>query len=120
MPPTWARFYEIGTNKPIFCDRDGVAKHKLDEIGYERRNGYSWLNYWPQRLLERDYPAWQRKVRLRNRLRQADFQAKDDQGDDCPGRRLDGGRRFRMGKIIGQIMAEELEKLVPDLAPYIK
>ena len=35
-PPTWARFYEIGTNKPIFCDRDGVAKHKLDEIGYER------------------------------------------------------------------------------------
>ena len=57
---------------------------------------------------------------LRNRLRQADFQAKDDQGDDCPGRRLDGGRRFRMGKIIGQIMAEELEKLVPDLAPYIK
>ena len=36
----WARFYEIGTNRPIFSDRDGFAKHDLSEIGYERRNGY--------------------------------------------------------------------------------
>jgi pectate lyase len=60
-PPIWARFYEIGTNRPIFCDRDGVPKHKLDEIGYERRNGYSWLGYGPQRLLEREYPAWKQE-----------------------------------------------------------
>ena len=40
-PGLWARFYEIGTNRPIFCDRDGVAKHDLSEIGYERRNGYA-------------------------------------------------------------------------------
>ena len=32
-PPLWARFYEIGSNQPIFCDRDGVAKHQLSEIG---------------------------------------------------------------------------------------
>lgn len=57
-PPMWARFYEIGTNQPIFCDRDGVAKKTLAEIGHERRNGYSWLGYWPQRLLEKEYPAW--------------------------------------------------------------
>jgi pectate lyase len=60
-PPIWARFYEIGTNRPIFADRDGVAKHDLAEIGYERRNRYNWLGYWPQPLLERDYPAWKRK-----------------------------------------------------------
>jgi PelA/Pel-15E family pectate lyase len=60
-PPIWARFYEIGTNRPIFCDRDGVAKHQLAEIGYERRNGYAWLGYWPQSLLEKEYPAWRRK-----------------------------------------------------------
>lgn len=60
-PPLWARFYEIGTNRPIFADRDGVAKHDLAEIGYERRNGYSWLNDWPQRLLTTEYPAWQKK-----------------------------------------------------------
>jgi len=60
-PPMWARFYEIGTNQPIFCDRDGVAKHNLADIGYERRNGYSWLNYWPRDLLEKEYPAWKAK-----------------------------------------------------------
>lgn len=61
-PPIWARFYEIGTNRPIFSDRDGIAKHNLSEIGYERRNGYSWLNYWPQKLLETEYPAWKKRI----------------------------------------------------------
>jgi PelA/Pel-15E family pectate lyase len=57
-PPIWARFYDIETNKPIYADRDGVAKPNLADIGYERRNGYAWLGYWPQTLLEREYPAW--------------------------------------------------------------
>jgi PelA/Pel-15E family pectate lyase len=61
-PPLWARFYEIGTNRPIFCDRDGAAKHNLADIGYERRNGYAWLGAWPQPLLEKDYPAWKKKL----------------------------------------------------------
>ncbi len=60
-PPLWARFYEIGTNRPIFCDRDGVPKRSLAEIGYERRNGYAWLGAWPRDLLEKEYPAWQRR-----------------------------------------------------------
>jgi pectate lyase len=60
-PPIWARFYEIGTNKPIFSDRDGIAKHDIAEIGYERRNGYSWLNYWPAKLLSEEYPGWKKK-----------------------------------------------------------
>ncbi len=60
-PPMWARFYEIGTNRPIFSDRDGVAKQQLSEIGYERRNGYRWIYYWPQPLLETEYPAWKAK-----------------------------------------------------------
>lgn len=57
-PPLWARFYEIETNRPFFADRDGVAKYDLSEIGYERRNGYAWYGNWPQRLLDREYPAW--------------------------------------------------------------
>jgi pectate lyase len=60
-PPLWARFYEIGTNRPIFSDRDGVARRELADIGYERRNGYAWLGNWPQRLLEKEYPAWKAK-----------------------------------------------------------
>lgn len=60
-PPMWARFYEIGTNKPIFCSRDGIPKATLVEISYERRNGYSWLGYYAAGLLAEDYPAWQKK-----------------------------------------------------------
>jgi pectate lyase len=60
--PLWARFYEIGSNRPLFSDRDGVPKYNLAEIGYERRNGYAWLGTWPQRLLEMEYPAWKKKV----------------------------------------------------------
>jgi PelA/Pel-15E family pectate lyase len=68
-PPIWARFYEIGTNRPIFCDRDGIAKHNLADIGYERRNGYAWLGYWPKRLLDVEYPAWQQARLSGNRPR---------------------------------------------------
>lgn len=62
-PPIWARFYEIGSNRPIFCDRDGVKKYSLAEIGYERRNGYGWYGYWPKDLIEKEYPEWERKIR---------------------------------------------------------
>ena len=60
-PPMWARFYEIGTNKPIFCSRDGILKATLAEISYERRTGYSWLGYYATSLLAKDYPAWQKR-----------------------------------------------------------
>jgi PelA/Pel-15E family pectate lyase len=57
-PPLWARFYEIGTNRPIYSGRDGVIRYRLDEIEYERRTGYAWVGDWPRTLVEREYPAW--------------------------------------------------------------
>jgi len=60
-PPIWARFYEIGTDKPIFCSRDGIPKATLADISYERRTGYSWYGDGPADLLANDYPAWQKK-----------------------------------------------------------
>jgi PelA/Pel-15E family pectate lyase len=60
-PPLWARFYDIKTNKPFFCDRDGIPKPRLADIGSERRNGYAWYGTWPQALLDREYPAWRAK-----------------------------------------------------------
>ncbi|WP_116106295.1 pectate lyase [Lewinella sp. IMCC34191] len=60
--PLWARFYEIGTNYPMFVGRDGVVRYALSEIEYERRVGYSWINDWARRLLERDYPAWEKRI----------------------------------------------------------
>jgi PelA/Pel-15E family pectate lyase len=60
-PPIWARFYQIGTSKPIFCSRDGIPRDNLADISYERRNGYSWYTDAPADLLNKAYPAWAAK-----------------------------------------------------------
>lgn len=57
----WARFYEIGTNRPFFCGRDGVKKYSLVEIEQERRGGYAWYGQWAQQLINKDYPNWQKR-----------------------------------------------------------
>jgi PelA/Pel-15E family pectate lyase len=60
-PPVWARFYELGTDRPVFAGRDGVVRYSVMEIDEERRNGYSWFVEEPAELLEKDYPAWRQK-----------------------------------------------------------
>jgi len=64
-PPLWARFYEIPTLRPLFVDRDGVPRYQLADIGFERRNGYSWYGTWPEKLLSQQYPAWKAASRGR-------------------------------------------------------
>lgn len=56
-PPIWARFYEIATNRPFFCGRDGVTKYKLEEIEAERRSGYAWLRPYAANL-PTEYAKW--------------------------------------------------------------
>jgi len=55
--PLWGRFYDLETEKPYFCDRDGIKKNTLAEIGYERRNGYGWYTSAPEKILKA-YPKW--------------------------------------------------------------
>lgn len=62
-PALWARFYDLNTGVPFVCDRDGIPKAKLADIGYERRNGYSWFGEYARDLLAKDYPAWKKSVR---------------------------------------------------------
>jgi PelA/Pel-15E family pectate lyase len=57
----WARFYEIGTNKPMYVGRDGVAREHLADVEYERRVGYNWIGEFAAELVEKEYPAWQKK-----------------------------------------------------------
>ena len=57
--PLWARFYELGTNRPIFSDRDGVVRYNLNEIGTERRYNYMWYTDEPAAMLRR-YERWAR------------------------------------------------------------
>jgi len=56
-PPLWARFYEIGTNRPIFSGRDGVIKYSIAQIEAERRNGYAWYGNWGAPVLA-EWPEW--------------------------------------------------------------
>ena len=62
-PPLWARFYEIGTDRPFFSGRDSIKKYSLAEIELERRVGYAWYTPKPAALLATDYPAWRARVR---------------------------------------------------------
>ena len=56
--PLWARFYELGTHRPIFLGRDSVVRYALAEIEQERRSGYAYYGTWPAELLAQEYPAW--------------------------------------------------------------
>ena len=55
--PLWARYYQIGTDRPIFGDRDKTIHDDVNEISLERRNGYSWYNAGPAQALEQ-YAQW--------------------------------------------------------------
>jgi pectinesterase len=59
-PPLWARFYEIETNRPFFCGRDGVKKYDLAEIEPERRNHYGWYGD-AGAAVAKDYAKWKDK-----------------------------------------------------------
>jgi PelA/Pel-15E family pectate lyase len=55
--PIWARFYEIGTNRPIFSNRDGVVLYDWHELEPERRRGYAWYRTGAAGMLRR-YERW--------------------------------------------------------------
>ncbi len=59
-PPIWARFYELGTERPLFSGRNGRPVYSLDEVERERRTGYGWYTYAPDEVLKK-YPSWRKR-----------------------------------------------------------
>ena len=55
--PLWPRYSEIGTDRPLFGDRDLTIHDHVDEISQERRNGYGWFGDSPKRALDH-YTKW--------------------------------------------------------------
>lgn len=53
----WARFYDLKTERPFFCDRDGIKRDTLSEVGQERRGGYAWYTDAPRHVIDA-YPGW--------------------------------------------------------------
>lgn len=60
-PPIWTRFYELKTHRPLFCNRDSKVVYSLAEVDRERRDGYAWYTYAPQKALDA-YAKWQKKI----------------------------------------------------------
>ena len=60
-PPIWTRYYELKTHRPVFCNRDSKLVYSLADVAMERRTGYGWYTYAPQRVLDR-YEEWKSKV----------------------------------------------------------
>jgi PelA/Pel-15E family pectate lyase len=60
-PTLWARFYDLETGQPFFCNRDGEKVYRLADVELERRSGYAWYGAWATQLLEKDYPALRRE-----------------------------------------------------------
>ncbi len=58
--PIWTRYYEPGTEKPLFCDRNSKYLYSMAEVSRERRSGYGCYTYAPQEVLD-NYPEWQKK-----------------------------------------------------------
>ena len=57
--PMWGRFYEIGSNRPFFCSRDGVVRYSLAEISYETaQTGIPGTRRGPAKVLNELYPKW--------------------------------------------------------------
>lgn len=56
-PTIWARYYDLHTYKPIFCNRDGHIVNTFEEVDRERRAGYGWYTYSPANVLEK-YKNW--------------------------------------------------------------
>jgi PelA/Pel-15E family pectate lyase len=57
--PLWPRYSEIGSDRPLFGDRDKTIHDDVEEISKERRNGYAWFGDTPKRALEH-YAKWRK------------------------------------------------------------
>jgi pectinesterase len=87
--PIWARFMDLETNEPFFCDRDGIRKKSLQEIGSERRNGYSWYSDAPKEVLKK-YAAWA----IKNGVKVSATETSDKKKDNSITVALDGSGDF--------------------------
>jgi len=58
--PIWSRYYEIGTDRPIFGDRDKSIHDDVNELSRERRNGYGWYRDSGKQVIE-EYSLWSKQ-----------------------------------------------------------
>ncbi len=63
---TWARFYSLPQQQPVFFDRDGQTYHDVNQLSLERQHGYAWYQSNAKKLLK----SWQKQPQLAVQCRQ--------------------------------------------------
>jgi PelA/Pel-15E family pectate lyase len=58
--PLWPRYFEIGTDRPIFGERDKTIHDRVEEISKERRRAYNWYGDLPELALAQ-YREWSKR-----------------------------------------------------------
>ena len=58
--PLWARLYEIGTDRPIFSNRDGVKLYDWNQLT-DRRQGYGWFGTEARDVLKKYDETWAKR-----------------------------------------------------------
>ena len=62
----WARFVELGTNKPLYYDRPRIRVDKIEDLHPERRTGYGYQSDL-QLLLEKSTIRYEKALKLGNK-----------------------------------------------------
>jgi PelA/Pel-15E family pectate lyase len=62
--PTWARFFDLQTGRPVFSARDSKPRQSFEEVSYERRVKYNWYTSEAASLLASEYPDWIKRNHL--------------------------------------------------------
>lgn len=57
---TWARFYSLPQQQPVFFDRDGQTYTDVNQLSLERQHGYGWYQTNAKGVLK----AWQKRPEL--------------------------------------------------------
>jgi PelA/Pel-15E family pectate lyase len=58
--PLWPRYDQVGTDLPIFGDRDKTIHDHVNELSLERQRGYRWFSPDPKRALDH-FDQWNKE-----------------------------------------------------------
>lgn len=64
-PLLWARYYDLEEERPLFCNREYRLTRQFSDLERERRTGMPWHGGWPEPLLKKEYPKWEKRMQTR-------------------------------------------------------
>ncbi|KAI9010238.1 pectic acid lyase-domain-containing protein [Hyaloraphidium curvatum] len=70
-PPLWARLYDLQTHHPVFVDEKGALRTSYGDLSLKVKARGDWIGYWPNAIVDIDYPRWADRLVFVRRRRSA-------------------------------------------------